>query len=128
MQIKRSHIVSHSAFKMYSLVQDIENYPSFLVNCISGDVLEISENEMFARLCFSKAGLKYTLMTHNTFLPGQRIDLELHEGPFNYFFGHWIFLPLNRNSCRISIELNFSISGNFPDRFAEFFFLIILQK
>ena len=109
--INRSALVTHSAARMYALVNDVERYPEFLNGCAKVDLLESSSTAMTARLYLSKAGLSYQFVTHNTLLSNKKITLELQDGPFEYLRGSWVFTPLRDDACKVEMALEFGVTG-----------------
>ena len=109
--INRSALVTHSAARMYALVNDVERYPEFLNGCAKVDLLESSSKAMTARLYLSKAGLSYQFVTRNTLLSNEKITLELQDGPFEYLRGSWVFTPLRDDACKVEMALEFGVTG-----------------
>jgi len=44
-------------------------------------------------------------------LPGQRIEMNLQEGPFTSLNGVWEFKALGDKACKISLDLTFDYAG-----------------
>ena len=109
--INRSALVTHSAARMYALVNDVERYPEFLDGCAKVDLFESSSTSMTARLYLSKAGLSYQFVTRNTLLSNEKITLELQDGPFEYLRGSWVFTSLRDDACKVEMALEFSVTG-----------------
>lgn len=107
---------------MYELVEDVESYPEFLPWCSDatlhwreGDVLEGSVE-------MRRAGLKQSFRTRNKMRPNEAIDMRLVDGPFRHLAGGWRFEPLDDAGCKVSLELDFEISGRLADRLFGAFF------
>ena len=47
----------------------------------------------------------------NVLLPGQRIEMNLQEGPFTSLHGVWEFKALGDKACKISLDLTFDYAG-----------------
>ena len=109
--INRSALVTHSAARMYALVNDVERYPEFLNGCAKVDLLESSSKAMTARLYLSKVGLSYQFVTRNMLLSNEKITLELQDGPFEYLRGSWVFTPLRDDACKVEMALEFGVTG-----------------
>lgn len=109
--INRSALVMHSAARMYALVNDVERYPEFLDGCTKVDLISSSNTSMTARLYLAKAGLSYQFVTQNLLVTGEKITLELHDGPFDYLRGSWVFTPLRHDACKVEMALEFGATG-----------------
>jgi ribosome-associated toxin RatA of RatAB toxin-antitoxin module len=109
--IERSALVAHPVAAMYQLVNDIEAYPQFMEGCVGAQVLQRTPELIDARLDLSKGGIKYSFTTRNRLLPPQRIELTLLEGPFDKFSGCWSFQELSPQACKVTLHLDFEMSG-----------------
>lgn len=110
-QIQRSALVSYSASQMYSLVNDVEAYSAFLPGCGGVKVHQASEQEMLASVQIVKAGINKWFTTRNQLSCGERIEMQLVEGPFRSLVGNWHFTELDEAACKISLSLEFEFSG-----------------
>lgn len=111
MKITRSALVTYSAVNMYKLVEDVPFYPQFLSWCTDTLVHEHSIEFQKASLTVVIAGIKQSFTTLNTLYPGERVEMNLLEGPFKSLQGQWRFLPLGEDGCKISLELDFEMSA-----------------
>ena len=109
--IQRSALLPYPAQALYDLVNDVARYPEFLPWCASSEVLEVSENHMRASLEVAKGGLSQRFTTRNVLVPGQSIELNLEQGPFEHLHGQWLFKALGEKACKISLELSFDYAG-----------------
>ncbi|WP_137820311.1 type II toxin-antitoxin system RatA family toxin [Pseudomonas sp. 2FG] len=109
--IQRSALLPYPAQALYDLVNDVARYPEFLPWCSATEVLEVSDSHMRASLSVSKAHLHQRFMTHNQLIPGQRIEMQLEEGPFTHLHGIWEFRALTDKACKISLDLSFDYAG-----------------
>lgn len=107
--IDRSALLPHSARQLFELVADIERYPEFLNGCVDATVIEREEDRVTARLGLSRAGINHSFVTCNTMAPFERIRLELVDGPFERFEGHWTFTQLGSDACKVGLTLNFRL-------------------
>lgn len=106
-KVDRSALVPHSAEQMYELVNDVLSYPEFLPGCVGSRVISRSETHQKASIDVSKIGIKKTFSTSNTMVPGREIDINLLEGPFKSLKGHWCFVPLGDDACKVTFKLQF---------------------
>jgi len=109
MKIERSALVPHSAMDMYGLVADIHAYPQFLSWCTASEVHEQSIDKQKASLTVMIAGIKQQFTNINTLFAGERVELQLLNGPFRNLQGEWSFVQLGQDGCKISLELEFEM-------------------
>lgn len=109
--IQRSALVPYSAQAMFDLVNAIETYPQFMDGCADATVIARTNEFVEARLELAKGGMRYSFTTRNQLTPPERIDMTLIEGPFNKFQGGWTFHALGEHACKISLHLEFELSG-----------------
>ena len=109
--IQRSALLPYPAQALYDLVNDVASYPEFLPWCSSAEILESTEVLMRASLGVAKGGLSQHFVTRNTLVPGQSIEMNLEEGPFNQLHGVWTFKALGEKACKISLDLSFDYAG-----------------
>ena len=110
-RIQRSALLPYPAQALYDLVNDVASYPLFLPWCASSEVLEASETHMRASLTVAKGNISQRFMTRNGLVPGQRIEMQLEEGPFSQLQGVWEFKALGEKACKISLDLTFDYAG-----------------
>jgi ribosome-associated toxin RatA of RatAB toxin-antitoxin module len=113
--IHRSALVAHSAEAMFNLVNDVESYPKFLPGCTDSKILNNSEQSMSASLLVSKAGIKQWFTTENVLYPGERIEMQLVDGPFRSLSGGWTFSALSDEACKIELNLHFEFANKLAE-------------
>ena len=111
MKIERTALVAHSAMDMYSLVADVPSYPQFLSWCTSTIVHEQSSEMQKASLTVKIAGVTQRFTTINALIAGKKVSMKLFEGPFKNLQGEWGFKQLGEHGCKISLELEFEMTG-----------------
>ena len=110
--IKRSALVHYSPAEMYQLVNNVADYASFLPWCRSSQVKSETETEMIATVEIAKGVLNKTFTTKNQLQTGQRIDLQLVDGPFKKLTGYWQFDALKtENACKVNLDLEFEFDN-----------------
>ena len=112
MQITRTALVPFPANRMYELVEDVASYPQFLSWCVSSKLIENSVDKQVPNLDISIAEIRQSIVTRNELVPGQRIGMELLEGPFQNLSGEWRFQELSSAGSKILLQLDFNFSGN----------------
>lgn len=110
-RIQRSALLPYPAQALFDLVNDVASYPQFLPWCSGSQVLEVSETQMRASLDVAKGSISQRFVTRNALVPGQRIEMNLEEGPFSALNGVWEFKPLGDKACKISLDLTFDYAG-----------------
>jgi len=109
--VSRSALVSHSAEKMFNLVNDVDRYSDFLPWCGDSREVERTNNEVLASVTIDFKGIRKTFTTKNLLKPYQRIDLTLVDGPFSELSGSWEFQELGFDSCKVVLNLDFDFSN-----------------
>jgi ribosome-associated toxin RatA of RatAB toxin-antitoxin module len=111
-RVARSALVAHSAERMFALVNDVRRYPEFVAGCTATEVLEESEQLLAATLQLKQAGIGLALTTRNQLQPPTAMQLSLQDGPFKRLAGSWTFQPLSEAACKVSLTLEFELSGS----------------
>lgn len=109
--VQKSALVKFSAQQMFDLVNDIESYPKFLPWCVGSRVIKQEDDFVEAELIISKGGFKKSFSTRNKIDMGGRITVSLLDGPFSHLEGVWNFMPLREDASKISLDLEFEMSG-----------------
>ena len=110
-KITRTALLPYSAQQVFDLVNDVASYPEFLPWCGGSQVVSESPSHMTAKVTIAKLGIKQTFETSNHLVPGQRIQMNLIEGPFKSLRGEWEFKALDTDACRIRFEVEFEVSS-----------------
>ena len=96
---------------MFDLVNDIEAYPQFLPWCSSSRILKRDDYLIEAELSISKGGFQKAFSTRNQLEYGRKMTVALLDGPFSHLTGEWHFLALRDDASKISLDLEFELSG-----------------
>ena len=107
----KSVIVTRPARVLFDLVEGCERYPEFLPWCSDVHVHERTAELTRATLEIDYHGLRSSITTLNRLRAPDAIDLEFIEGPFDRFRGHWRFLPLGDEGCRVDFALDYSLAN-----------------
>ncbi|MDN3650694.1 type II toxin-antitoxin system RatA family toxin [Reinekea marina] len=108
-EIHRSALILAPAKSVYDIINDIEQYPSFLDGVASARVLESSDIHMLGELIIKKAGVEKTIITRNTLKAPSAIEMTLEQGPLEALTGTWLITPLSEEGCKVSLDLRFSM-------------------
>jgi ribosome-associated toxin RatA of RatAB toxin-antitoxin module len=109
--VQKSALVKFSALQMYELVDNIEAYPEFLPWCGGSRIISRSAEVVEAELEIAKGGFHKSFATRNKLDHGGRIYMSLLNGPFSSLEGVWDFMPLREDASKISLDLEFEMSG-----------------
>jgi len=109
--VRKSVIVDRPAHTMFELVDDVESYPHFLPWCAATEVYERTEEITVARLDIDYHGLTSHIATRNRKHAPERMVLDFVEGPFDRFKGHWRFVGLGEDGCRVEFALDYAFSN-----------------
>ncbi|MDO9105900.1 MAG: type II toxin-antitoxin system RatA family toxin [Methylovulum sp.] len=109
--VQKSALVKYSAQQMFDLVNDIEAYPQFLPWCSGSRIIKRTDGIVEAELLIAKGGFKKAFSTRNRIDMGGKITVSLLDGPFSYLEGVWNFMPLREDASKISLDLEFEMSG-----------------
>lgn len=110
-RVEKSALVKFSAQQMFDLVNDIESYPQFLPWCNDSRILKREGNIVEGEISISKGGFQKCFSTRNTLDLGKKMTVELLDGPFSHLSGEWNFLALRENASKITLDLDFEMSG-----------------
>jgi len=114
--IKRSALVPYTQRQMFELVKAIEDYPRFLPWCHQTHIISQDETHVEATLDIAWSGMHKSFTTRDLLTPYERIDITLVTGPFRHLEGRWSFHALGDHGCKITMELEFELTGGFFDR------------
>ena len=123
--VEKSVLVGYSTQQMFDLVDQIENYPQFLPWC-SGTSVKIREETMVvATIHIDYLHLKQSFTTKNTQQAPWRIQMQLHEGPFQQLDGQWCFTELNADACKVDLRLQYAFSSKIVESLVNPVFSLI---
>ncbi len=115
--VHKSVLLDYSAKQMYALVENMENYPSFLPWCDSVEVCrDATSHTAIATISLNFCGIRQSFTTRNTNTAPTSIQMKLVRGPFSKLDGRWTFTALNEHQCRIELHLNYEFSHFFLEK------------
>ena len=109
--INRSALLPFSVQQMFDLVNDVAAYPQYMEGCAGAIVHEKTPVLMNATLNLEKHGIKMSFTTKNVLDAPKSIVMNLQEGPFDMFEGRWFFQQLNETSCKVILDIQFTLSN-----------------
>ena len=110
-RICRSALVRLPARRLFEIVDDIEAYPEFLPWCSASRILQRQGDLVEAELDIARGGFNQSFSTRNTVAAPREIRMSLLRGPFRRLEGVWTFTELREDASKISLELEFDLSG-----------------
>jgi ribosome-associated toxin RatA of RatAB toxin-antitoxin module len=127
-EIEKTAIVEFSAEQMFRLVDTVEKYPEFLPWCGGASVDPQDEKITHATIKINYHHVKHSFTTENTRQPPDLIEMTLLDGPFEHLDGHWRFIPLSENACKIEFRLHYTFSHKLLEKFVGPVFYIIANS
>ena len=110
-EIHRFALVPYSPLQMFELVRDVDRYPEFLDWVRAAVIHEQDDARQMATLEVRLAGMTRRFTTLNRLEPGLRMQMRLHEGPFDDLSGQWSFESLG-GGTKVSLDLRFHMAGS----------------
>ncbi|KAF0813254.1 Persistence and stress-resistance toxin PasT [Andreprevotia sp. IGB-42] len=108
--IRKTVLVTHSAERMMTLVDRVEDYPKFLPWCGGVEIHERTADTLEATVRIDFLKVKSYFRTRNT-NSENRIDMRLVAGPFQHFEGTWRFTPLMDDACKVEFDLDYQFQS-----------------
>lgn len=115
-RVQKAVLVAHTPQRMSALVEDVPAYPKFLPWCGGAEVRERIGDVTVASVIIHFSGVRQTFTTRNTRVGPDRIDISLVDGPFKRLEGHWGFLALGDDGCKVELVLEYEFSSRLLER------------
>lgn len=109
--IERFAHVNYSCEQMFALVNDVNGYPEFLPGCLDSTLISQTPTEIVASLVVGKGPMTQSFTTKNFLENFNRIEMTLIKGPFKRLHGVWTFTELSPTSCKVTLSIDFELSG-----------------
>jgi ribosome-associated toxin RatA of RatAB toxin-antitoxin module len=113
---------------IFDLINDVENYPSFLPWCTKTEVTKESENINIGKIFISKSFIKWDFSTKNLIDINKSITLSLIDGPFDKLNGKWSFKPLDKNNTLVTLEIDYKFKNSLIEISIEPIFASIMNS
>ncbi len=115
-RVAKSVLVNYSAEQMFALVDDVPAYPQFLPWCSGASARSEDAATKLATLQINYHHIRQSFTTRNRRSSPQRLDVDLVEGPFRRLQGHWHFIALKEDACRVELELEYEFATRILER------------
>ena len=115
-RVEKTVLVGFSALQMFTLVDQVENYPEFLPWCGGTEVKWRDDLSTVATINIDYLGIKQGFTTENTKQVPHLIQMKLQEGPFSHLEGSWRFLELGEDACKIEFNLQYEFSSKILEK------------
>jgi ribosome-associated toxin RatA of RatAB toxin-antitoxin module len=109
--VAKSVLVSHSAEKMFDLVDAVEHYPAFLPWCGGATLHSQDDSHTEASVHIRYLGVTQSFRTRNSKVRSSEMRLSLIEGPFQSLTGTWRFTPLTPEACKVEFVLDYAFAN-----------------
>ena len=121
-KVHRSALVPYSSAQMYTLVKDVEAYPSFLPWCNDAEVHIREESFIEASLELHRGRISKKFRTRNVLKENESLGIALVGGPFRHMSGGWTFQQLGDAGSKVELDLQFEFESRATDIiFGRFF-------
>jgi ribosome-associated toxin RatA of RatAB toxin-antitoxin module len=110
-RINRNALMPYTAKQMYDIVNGVDSYQDFLPWCASSQIIEQTEKLMKATVLMKKGKLNHSFTTQNNLIDGEKIHMNLVNGPFKVLRGDWIFTNFSEQGSKIELNLEFEFSN-----------------
>ena len=127
-EIEKSVLVSHSASRMFALVDAVEDYPKFLPWCGGSSVNPQDDRVTHATVMIDYHHVKHSFTTENTRQVAELIEMKLLDGPFEHLDGRWRFVSLSEDACKVEFRLHYTFSHKILEKLVGPVFFIIAKS
>ncbi|TXI47010.1 type II toxin-antitoxin system RatA family toxin [Methylophilus sp.] len=115
-QVEKNVLVMHSCAAMFDLVDRVEDYPTFLPWCGGSELIERTPDITQATIHIRYHGIQQHFTTRNHKQAPNRMDITLIDGPFKQLSGHWHFIALREDACKIEFKLEYVFANSLVER------------
>ena len=110
-------ILQFSAAQLYSVVIDVESYPTFLPWCLSSKILKKIDNENFdAELNVGYKAIDEKYISRINAILNNKIVSKAISGPFKLLESTWEFKNITKKQCQVSFLIEYEFKSFFLDK------------
>ncbi len=117
--IKRSIEIQDAHTSIYSIIANIEQYPTFLPWCESAEIIQSHSDTLIAKLCLNIFGFQTSITTENEMQKPENIKMTLKSGPFRKFNASWFFEPKSASTTQVTYVMNYQLINPLVERIIE---------
>ncbi|MBL8483825.1 MAG: type II toxin-antitoxin system RatA family toxin [Rhodocyclaceae bacterium] len=114
--VKKIVLIEHTANRMFSLVDAVEDYPRFLPWCGGTELLERTAVVTRARIHINYHGITSHFTTANEKQAPHSMFIRLVDGPFHSLDGKWLFTPLGDAACKVEFNMHYEFSSRLIEK------------
>lgn len=115
-QVEKTVLVMHSCEAMFQLVDAVETYVDFLPWCGGSQLIERTNTVTQATIHIRYHGIQQHFTTRNHKQFPHHMEITLVDGPFKQLSGHWHFIPLREDACKIEFKLEYVFANSLIER------------
>ena len=95
--------------EVFDVLNDVEEYQSFIPFCIDSKIIEENDDEIKASLRLSFMGTSTQFISNNKYKSNEFIEMNLVEGPFSFFKATWIFKRIHNEETQLTFKMSYTI-------------------
>ena len=95
--------------EVFDVLNDVEEYQSFIPFCIDSRIIEENDDEIKASLRLSFMGTSTQFISNNKYKSNEFIEMNLVEGPFSFFKATWIFKRIHNEETQLTFKMSYTI-------------------
>ena len=95
--------------EVFDVLNDVEEYQSFIPFCIDSKIIEENDDEIKASLRLSFMGTNTQFISNNKYKSNEFIEMNLVEGPFSFFKATWIFKRIHNEETQLTFKMSYTI-------------------
>ena len=110
-EYSRTFSVSKPIDEVFNVLNDVEDYQSFIPFCSESKIIEQTETVIKASLVLSFLNTSSEFISENRFKKNEFIKMEFVKGPFRSFHAKWLFDSISENKTDLTFKMSYSISN-----------------
>ncbi len=111
----RTFSVNKSIDEVFDVLNNVEDYQSFIPFCSESKIIDQTESTIRASLQLSFLNTSSEFISENTFKENKFIDMKFVKGPFRSFHAKWLFDDINENKTDLTFQMSYSIGNPFTE-------------
>lgn len=121
-------ILPYSPDQMFDLVVDVEKYPEFLPWCMSCDIIQETDTDIFANLIIGYKVFREWIKCRVTHQRPNSIRVEYINGPLKYLSNTWDFMDAPNDGCVVDFYVDFEFKNPLFQKLMGVFFNEIVKR